>query len=155
AHPCRWAAGDGDEAGCGAYLQRNDEVESLDRVQRQSQHGPDAVRPDLRLPDGIPMGRAAGVVFLGRDPLSGGGELCRPSPSFLVYRSFDRGLGGDVALRCRLCFRVCTAWRKVTSASLHPSPMSFARPGPGHAGQTSVVASRLTAGRTVRTVEVR
>src|SRR5215472_4741429 len=84
AHSCRRAVGDGDEARSATYLRWYDDVEGLGRVQHQSQHGVDVVRPNLWLHDRIPMGSAAQVVFPIRAWITRACGLRCPSPSLLV-----------------------------------------------------------------------
>ena len=84
AHSCRRTDGDGDEARCATYLEWYDDVEGLGRVQRQSQHGLDVVRPNLGLPDRVPMGSAAEVVFPVRAWITRACGVRCPSPTLLV-----------------------------------------------------------------------
>src|SRR5215469_16447568 len=109
AHSYRRADGDSDEARCATYLQQYDDVEGLGRVQRQSQHGLDLVRANLWLPGRVPMGSAAEVILPVRAWITRACRIRCPSPSLLVSRSFDRSLGGHVALRCRIYLRICTS----------------------------------------------
>src|SRR5215467_9828020 len=57
---------------------------SLDQLPCQSQHGVNAVRAGLWLPDRVPMGSAAEIVFPGRAWFADAGRVCRAGPSLLV-----------------------------------------------------------------------
>src|SRR5215469_634151 len=113
--PRRSTTGDLDETGRTAYLRRNYNVENVDVIQRKSQHGSPIVRSDLRVHGRMPMGGVADVVFPGWDRVAHAGSLCRGGAHLLVHRASNRGLGGGVALRCRICLCVCPALRRTAT----------------------------------------
>src|SRR5215471_18554762 len=98
----------------------NDDVESLDRFQRQSQHGVDSVRADLWLPHDVPMGSAAAFVCFGRTRTISARCIYRACPYLLVQGSIDGSLFSHAVLRCGTCWGICRRMKLSSAEDFRP-----------------------------------